>query len=154
MIIRLMLTARRGQALFRQQNRKRCPLRRLALHCNGTVMGLNQLVDNRHSESRALRGRVRRPEMIIASNDGEVSIKAAEEGRLLRVETESGDIAVSYKTPPASLKLTANSGSSDIRARLDGFKETRRTEQSVEGTIGDASNTLKLVSQDGTISVK
>ncbi|CAM3414249.1 MULTISPECIES: DUF4097 family beta strand repeat-containing protein [Paenibacillus] len=94
------------------------------------------------------------PEMIIASNDGEVSIKAAEEGRLLRVETESGDIAVSYTTPPASLKLTANSGSSDISARLDGFKETRRTEQSVEGTIGDASNTLELVSQDGTISVK
>jgi len=94
------------------------------------------------------------PVMSITSTYGEVSVKAAEEGRLLRVETESGDIAVSYKTQPASLKLTASSGSSDISARLDGFKETRRTEQSVEGLIGDGSNTLELVSQDGTISVK
>ncbi|MGE7823258.1 DUF4097 family beta strand repeat-containing protein [Paenibacillus sp. NPDC093718] len=94
------------------------------------------------------------PVMNITSTYGEVAVKENEEGKLLRVETQSGDIAVSYKTPPASLKLTANSNSSDISVNLDGFKEQHRTEKTVEGTIGGASHILELRSHAGTITVK
>lgn len=92
--------------------------------------------------------------MNIASTAGEVSVKEIEEGKRLGVETGSGDISVSYKTPPASLKLTATSDSSDISIGLDGFKETQSTERSVEGTVGDAAHTLELVSRSGIIVVK
>lgn len=68
--------------------------------------------------------------MTITSTAGEVSITEVEEGKWLHVETDSGDITVSYITPPASLKLMA------------------------EGTIGNGSNTLELVSHAGTITVK
>lgn len=114
---------------------------------------LNELTVTSGSGDSYITG-VTSPVMNITSTAGEVSVKEIEEGKRLRVETESGDIAVSYITPPASLKLTASSDSSDISIGLDGFKETQSTEQSVEGTIGDAAHTLELVSRAGTIAVK
>lgn len=63
------------------------------------------------------------PKMKITSTDGEVSIKGVKEGKSLFVETKSGDISVSYKKAPTSLKLTANSDSSDITVDLDSFKK-------------------------------
>lgn len=93
------------------------------------------------------------PEMNITSTDGEVTIQELQEGKSLRVETKSGDIAVSYKAAPASLMLTANSDSSDISVDLDGFKEKKSTETAKEGTIGDASNQLELISKNGAIIV-
>ncbi|GIO96014.1 hypothetical protein J14TS5_11000 [Paenibacillus lautus] len=94
------------------------------------------------------------PVMNITSTYGEVSVKEIEEGKLLRVETQSGDIAVSYKTPPASLKVTVSSDLSDKNVDLDGFKVKQSTEKIVEGTIGDASHTVELISRVGTIAVK
>ncbi|MDM5157185.1 DUF4097 family beta strand repeat-containing protein [Bacillus sp. DX1.1] len=94
------------------------------------------------------------PKMKITSTDGEVSIKGVKEGKSLFVETKSGDISVSYKKAPTSLKLTANSDSSDITVDLDSFKKKTNTEKSKEGTIGDASNKLELLSKDGVINVK
>ncbi|MGG4397583.1 DUF4097 family beta strand repeat-containing protein [Paenibacillus thiaminolyticus] len=93
------------------------------------------------------------PEMNITSTDGEVSIQELQEGKSLRVETKSGDIAVSYKAAPASLMLTSNSDSSDINVDLDGFREQERTEKTKAGTIGDAANKLELISKNGTIQV-
>lgn len=114
---------------------------------------LNELTVTSGSGDSYITG-VTSPEMNIASTAGEVSVKEIEEGKRLRVETGSGDIALSYKTPPASLNLTATSDSSDINIGLDGFKEKQSTEQSVEGTIGDAAHTLELVSRSGIIVVK
>ncbi|WP_326093244.1 DUF4097 family beta strand repeat-containing protein [Paenibacillus lautus] len=114
---------------------------------------LNELTVTTSSGGCYITG-VTSPAMNITSTYGEVAVKEIEEGELLRVETQSGDIAVSYKTPPASLKLTANSNSSDISVNLDGFKEQQATEKTVEGTIGDASHTLELSSHAGTITVK
>ncbi|MEH6976048.1 DUF4097 family beta strand repeat-containing protein, partial [Bacillus pseudomycoides] len=91
--------------------------------------------------------------MKITSTDGEVSIKDIKEGKTLLVETKSGDIEVSYKEIPTSLKLTANSNSSDIAVNLNGFNKKTNTEKSKEGTIGDALNTLELLSKKGTINI-
>ncbi|TQR20512.1 DUF4097 domain-containing protein [Psychrobacillus vulpis] len=97
--------------------------------------------------------RVTSPKMKVTSTDGEVSIKDIKEGKSLFVKTKSGDITVSYKEAPTSLLLTARSDSSDITVDLDGFKEKMNTEKSKEGTIGNASNKLELVSKDGTINI-
>ncbi|MGE7768486.1 DUF4097 family beta strand repeat-containing protein [Peribacillus sp. NPDC096540] len=93
------------------------------------------------------------PKMKITSTDGEVSVKDTKEEKSLLVETKSGDITVSYKDVPTSLTLTANSDSSDITVDLNGFKKKTTTEKSKEGTIGNASNTLELLSKKGTINV-
>lgn len=114
---------------------------------------LNELTVTSGSGDSYITG-VTSPLMNIASTAGEVSVKEIEEAKRLRVETGSGDISVSYKTPPATLKLNATSDSSDISIGLDGFKETQSTEQSVAGTIGDAAHALELVSRSGTIAVK
>ncbi|MGG0664964.1 DUF4097 family beta strand repeat-containing protein [Viridibacillus arvi] len=92
--------------------------------------------------------------MNITSVDGEVSVKDAVEGKTLLVETKSGDITVAYKEVPTSLKLTSNSNSSDITLNLDSLKLDTDTEKSKVGTIGDGSNQLELLSEDGTINVK
>lgn len=91
--------------------------------------------------------------MKITSTDGEVSIKDIKEGKSLLVETKSGDIGVSYKETPTSLMLTANSNSSDITVNLNGFKKKTNTEKSKEGTIGEASNKVELLSKKGTINI-
>ncbi|MFP4978032.1 DUF4097 family beta strand repeat-containing protein [Paenibacillus sp. CN-4] len=98
--------------------------------------------------------RVTSPDMTITSTAGEISVKEAEEGKRLHAETNSGDLTVSYSTPPASLKLMASSGSADIDVGLDGFIEQQNTEKSIEGMIGDGTNTLELISQAGTIIVE
>ncbi|MFJ8529848.1 DUF4097 family beta strand repeat-containing protein [Bacillus sp. NPDC094106] len=93
------------------------------------------------------------PKMKVTSTDGEVSIKDIKEGKSLLVETESGDIGVSYKEAPTSLMLTANSNSSDITVNLNELKKKTNTEKSKEGTIGDASNKVELLSKKGTINI-
>lgn len=119
------------------------------------------LKDSSLNESKVTSGsgdsyltRVTSPDMTITSTAGEVSVTEAEEGKWLHVETNSGDITVSYITPPASLKLMASSDSADIRVGLDGFIKQQNTEKSMEGSIGEGSNTLELVSHAGTITVK
>ncbi|MEH6943481.1 DUF4097 family beta strand repeat-containing protein [Bacillus sp. JJ722] len=94
------------------------------------------------------------PKMKITSTDGEVSIKDIKEGKSLFAETKTGDITVSYKETPTSLMLTANSNSNDVTVNLKEFKTKKNTEKSQRGTIGDASNKLKLLSKKGTITVK
>lgn len=92
--------------------------------------------------------------MKITSKDGEVKVEDAAEGKSLLVETKSGDIAVSYKEVPTSQMVSASSDSSDISLKLDGLKINTNTEKSKVGTIGNATNTLDLISEDGTINVK
>ncbi|MFE6170288.1 DUF4097 family beta strand repeat-containing protein [Viridibacillus arvi] len=97
---------------------------------------------------------VNSPNVNITSVDGEVSVKGAAEGKSLLVETKSGDITVAYKEVPNSLKLTANSNSSDITLNLDSLKLDTDTEKSKVGIIGEGSNQLELLSEYGTINVK
>ncbi|WP_459500678.1 DUF4097 domain-containing protein [Bacillus sp. C1] len=92
--------------------------------------------------------------MKLNSTDGEVLVKGIEEEKSIFVETKSGDITVAYKEAPQSLMLSAKSDSSDITVDLKGFKAEKKTEGAKKGTIGDASNQLEIVSQDGTIHVK
>ncbi|MBY0597081.1 DUF4097 family beta strand repeat-containing protein [Bacillus bingmayongensis] len=97
---------------------------------------------------------VRSPKTKVTSTDGEVLIKETIEGKSLLVETKSGDIGVSYKEAPTSLKLAANSDSSDIIVSLNGFKKRTNTEKTKEGVIGDASNKVEILSKKGTICIK
>ncbi len=97
--------------------------------------------------------RVISPKLEVISTSGEVLMKEMEEGTSLFVETGSGDITVSYKDKPKSLALTAHSDSADVTIALDGFKKNTDTEESKQGTIGDASNRMDILSKEGTIKI-
>ncbi|MGG0728300.1 DUF4097 family beta strand repeat-containing protein [Bacillus paramycoides] len=92
--------------------------------------------------------------MNITSTSGEALLKDMTEGASLFVETKSGDIGVGYKVIPTSLKLTASSNSADIVVDLNGFKKDKNTEKIKEGTIGDATNKVKVLSKTGAIYIK
>ncbi|MGE7184334.1 DUF4097 family beta strand repeat-containing protein [Peribacillus sp. NPDC006672] len=89
----------------------------------------------------------------VTSADGEVSINGIKEGKSLVVDTESGDIGVSYNKAPTSLAVTAKSNSSDITLNLDGLKKNKDTEELKKGKIGQGNNKLSLSSNDGVINV-
>ncbi|KFN04365.1 hypothetical protein D0U04_15590 [Bacillus clarus] len=91
--------------------------------------------------------------MNITSTSGEVLLKDMKEGKSLFIETKSGDIGVRYKGVPASLKLTASSKSTDILVNLNGLKKDKNTEKVKEGTIGDAENKVKILSETGAIYI-
>ena len=89
----------------------------------------------------------------ITSTSGEVLLKDMTEGKSLFVETKSGDIGVRYKGVPISLKLTAKSNSSDVMIDLKGLKKDKNTEKIKAGTIGDAKNGVKILSETGVIYI-
>ncbi|MGH0428960.1 DUF4097 family beta strand repeat-containing protein [Bacillus hominis] len=92
--------------------------------------------------------------MNVTSTSGEVLLKDMKEGKLLFVETKSGDIGVVYKVVPTSLRLTTSSNSADIVVNLNGLKKDKNTEKIKEGTIGDAENNVKILSETGAIYIK
>ena len=98
--------------------------------------------------------RVNSPKTKITSTNGEVLMKEISEGKALFVETASGDITITYKEAPTSLELIANSESSDISVNLEGYQKEEHTDQLKKGKIGDASNKLELISNEGIITVK
>ncbi|MBZ4225056.1 DUF4097 family beta strand repeat-containing protein [Bacillus wiedmannii] len=89
--------------------------------------------------------------MKITSTSGEVLLKDITEGKSLFIETKSGDIGVRYKEVPTSLKLTAKSNSTDVIVDLKGLKKDKNTEKIKVGTIGDAKNEAKILSETGVI---
>jgi DUF4097 and DUF4098 domain-containing protein YvlB len=91
--------------------------------------------------------------MNITSTSGEVLLKDMKEGKSLFVETKSGDIGVRYKGVPTSLKLMAKSNSSDIMVNVNGLKKDKNTEKVKKGTIGDAKNEVKILSETGAIYI-
>ncbi|QIW20992.1 DUF4097 family beta strand repeat-containing protein [Bacillus thuringiensis] len=91
--------------------------------------------------------------MNITSTSGEVLLKDIREGKSLFIETKSGDIGVRYKGVPTSLKLTAKSNSSDVIVDLKGLKKDKNTEKIKVGTIGDAKNEAKILSETGVIYI-
>ncbi len=91
--------------------------------------------------------------MNITSTSGEVLLKDMTEGKSLFVETKSGDIGVRYKGVPASLKLMAKSNSADVIVDLKGLKKDKNTEKIKVGTIGDAKNEAKILSETGVIYI-
>ncbi|EJR51064.1 hypothetical protein IIM_03432 [Bacillus cereus VD107] len=96
---------------------------------------------------------IKNENMNITSTSGEVLLKDMTEGKSLSVETKSGDIGVRYKGVPTSLKLTAKSNSTDIIVDLKGLKKDKNTEKIKEGTIGDAKNKVKILSESGEIYI-
>ncbi|WP_237981662.1 DUF4097 family beta strand repeat-containing protein [Bacillus thuringiensis] len=91
--------------------------------------------------------------MNITSTSGEVLLKDMKEGKVLFVETKSGDIGVRYKGVPTSLKLTAKSNSSDVMVNVNGLKKDKNTEKIKAGTVGDAKNEVKILSKTGAIYI-
>ncbi|MED0933803.1 DUF4097 family beta strand repeat-containing protein [Bacillus mobilis] len=91
--------------------------------------------------------------MNITSTSGEVVLKDMKEGKSLFVETKSGDIGVRYKGVPTSLKLTAQSNSSDVMVNVKGIKKDKNTERVKAGTIGDAKNKVEILSKTGVIYI-
>ncbi|AAP11442.1 MULTISPECIES: DUF4097 family beta strand repeat-containing protein [Bacillus] len=91
--------------------------------------------------------------MNITSTSGEVLLKDMIEGKSLFIETKSGDIGVRYKGVPASLKLMAKSNSADVIVDLKGLKKDKSTEKIKVGTIGDAKNEAKILSETGVIYI-
>ncbi|PFI11886.1 hypothetical protein COI67_17655 [Bacillus cereus] len=91
--------------------------------------------------------------MNITSTSGEVLLKDMTEGKSLFIETKSGDIGVRYKGVPASLKLMAKSNSADIIVDLKGLKKDKNTDKIKVGTIGDAKNEAKILSETGVIYI-
>lgn len=89
----------------------------------------------------------------IISTSGEVLLKDMTEGKSLFIETKSGDIGVRYKGVPASLKLMAKSNSADVIVDLKGLKKDKNTEKIKIGTIGDAKNEAKILSETGVIYI-
>lgn len=89
----------------------------------------------------------------VTSKDGEVSIKDIKEGKSLAVESDSGDIGVSYKKAPTSLSVAAKSYSSHVKLKLDRLKKNTDTEKLQRGKIGQGSNKLNLLSNNGVINV-
>lgn len=89
----------------------------------------------------------------ITSKDGEVSIKDIKEGKALAVKSDSGDIGVSYKQAPTSLSVAAKSNSSDVKLKLNRLKKNTDTEKLQKGKIGQGSNKLNLLSDNGVINV-
>ncbi|MFP7158002.1 DUF4097 family beta strand repeat-containing protein [Priestia aryabhattai] len=89
----------------------------------------------------------------VTSKDGEVSIKDIKEGKSLAVESDSGDIGVSYKEAPTSLSVAAKSNSSDVKLKLNRLKKNTDTEKLQRGKIGQGSNKLNLLSNNGVINV-
>ncbi|WP_144650122.1 DUF4097 family beta strand repeat-containing protein [Bacillus cereus] len=96
---------------------------------------------------------IKNENMKITSTSGEVLLKDMKEGKLLFVETKSGDIGVRYKGVPASLKLMAKSNSADVIVDLKGLKKDKNTEKIKIGTIGDAKNKVKILSETGVIYI-
>lgn len=91
--------------------------------------------------------------MKITSTSGEVLLKDMKEGKSLFIETKSGDIGVRYKGVPASLKLMSKSKSGDVIVDLKGLKKDKNTEKIKVGTIGDAKNEAKILSETGVIYI-
>lgn len=91
--------------------------------------------------------------MNIISTSGEVLLKDMTEGKSLFIETKSGDIGVRYKGVPASLKLMAKSNLADVIVDLKGIKKDKNTEKIKVGTIGDAKNEAKILSETGVIYI-
>ncbi|WP_141532674.1 DUF4097 family beta strand repeat-containing protein [Bacillus cereus] len=96
---------------------------------------------------------IKNENMNITSTSGEVLLKDMKEGKLLFVETKSGDIGVRYKGVPTSLKLTAKSNSSDVMVNVNGLKKDKNTEKIKAGTVGDAKNEVKILSKTGAIYI-
>ncbi|MDA1527849.1 DUF4097 family beta strand repeat-containing protein [Bacillus cereus group sp. TH260-2LC] len=96
---------------------------------------------------------VKNENMNITSTSGEVLLKDMTEGKSLFIETKSGDIGVRYKGVPASLKLMAKSNSADVIVDLKGFRKDKSTDKIKVGTIGDAKNEAKILSETGVIYI-
>jgi DUF4097 and DUF4098 domain-containing protein YvlB len=93
-------------------------------------------------------------EIYVSTGSGDIVFKDFTEHQASDIKTGSGDISVSYKTKPTSLKLSVTSNSKDISVHLDDLKLEEDTKGKKEGTIGVGNNSLKADSNTGAINIR
>ncbi|MDR0263238.1 MAG: DUF4097 family beta strand repeat-containing protein [Sphingobacterium sp.] len=90
----------------------------------------------------------------VFSKNGEVVVKPANEKGEMNIETETGDIRVTYGNEPSNLKVKVENAKGDTSVNLGGLSTANGTDQDVNGTIGAGENSLHVKSRSGTIEVK
>ncbi|WP_083609517.1 DUF4097 family beta strand repeat-containing protein [Paenibacillus sp. P3E] len=92
--------------------------------------------------------------MNLYSKSGEIVLNGVDEKGEMRVETKTGDIQVDYQTAPASLKVAVENAKGDTTVHLANLRATEKTDEKVDGTIGDGENSLYVKSHSGSIGIK
>lgn len=88
------------------------------------------------------------------TKSGEAELSRLDGNANLDISTQSGDITVSYQSPPDNLNFQIASGSKDISAKLqDAVYETDAPECK-QGTIGAGENRLNIQSDSGTVVIR
>ena len=72
----------------------------------------------------------------------------------INLQTDSGDINLTYQAAPDNLSFSVSSGSDDVTARFNGAAYDKETTSCKEGKIGEGQNKLEIKSDNGTVVVK
>lgn len=89
----------------------------------------------------------------IFTKSGEVNVSGLGEQTNAGISTGSGDIGISYETPPQNLSFKISSGSDDVSVRLDDAFYTMETSACKQGKIGDGTYSLTVKSDSGTVVI-
>ena len=89
----------------------------------------------------------------ITAKSGEVNVSGLGDQINAEVSTGSGDIGISYETPPQNLSFKISSGSDDVSVRLDDASYTMETSACKQGKIGDGTYSLTVNSDSGTVVI-
>lgn len=90
----------------------------------------------------------------ILTGSGEVNMDNINAYDRLSIETDSGDISLSHKSMPDDLSYDISSGSEDITVQFQDAGYTADTDGCKQGCIGNGKNSLSIISDSGTITVK
>lgn len=89
----------------------------------------------------------------ITAKSGEVNVSGLGDQTNAEVSTSSGDIGISYETPPQNLSFKISSGSDDVSVRLEDASYTMETSACKQGKIGDGTYSLTVNSDSGTVVI-
>ncbi|MCI9546223.1 MAG: DUF4097 domain-containing protein [Lachnospiraceae bacterium] len=88
------------------------------------------------------------------AKSGEAEISQVEGNINLGISTQSGDITVSYQSPPDNLNFQIASNSKDISAKLQGAVYETDAPDCKQGTIGTGESHLNIQSDSGTVVIR
>lgn len=83
--------------------------------------------------------------LVAKSVDGQIKLTEATEQTDVRLKSKTGDIQVTYKTPPSSLKVLTSG--EIVKVELPSYNQKT-------GIIGEGTNMLSIETKDGMIQVK
>lgn len=89
-----------------------------------------------------------------AAGSGEINISGAGPDTDIGIQTGSGDISLSYETPPENLEFDISSGSEDLSVGFSKAEYTKETDGHRQGAAGDGKHRLEIASDSGTVVVK